>query len=177
MYLLLVVIMAGVAGYFFARSKYSQPVDEAASKVAATSQDYARDASRWTRGLFNRRPKAEQLRAWAAGPGASRLPEDFKTWLAGLTAPEADEFTRALDGYASGLGYDLDKLVKGELESQPARLEAFSEAMVSYSQTYRSTREARLEADQPAATDGKPPAEKAVSRRRSESNETPPAGS
>jgi hypothetical protein len=177
MQLLFIVLIAGIAGYFFARSKYSKPVDDAAGKVAATSQDYANQTSRWTRGLFNRRSKADQLRAWAAGPGAPNFPDDFRTWLAGLTPQEADEFTKALDSYSSGLGYELDKLVKGELDTQPARLQAFTEAIVSYSQTYRKTRDARQEADKPAdvpvdqppAVDGKAPAEKAVSRRRSES--------
>lgn len=180
MELLIFILIAGVAGYFFARSRYSKPVDEAASKVAATTQDYASQTSRWSRGLFNRTTKAEQLRAWAAGPGASNFPEDFKVWLAGLTKEEADQFTRSLDSYASGLGYDLDKLVKGELDSQPTRLQAFTEAIVSYSQTYRKTREARQETSQPPivpadptpAVDGKAPAEKAVSRRRSDAAET-----
>lgn len=179
--LLIIVLIAGIAGYYLARSRYSKPVDEAASKVAATSQDYARQTSRWTRSLFRRSSTAEQLRAWSAGPGAPLLPDDFKVWLAGLTQQEADEFTRAAQSYAASLGYDLDKLVKGELSEQPARQESFVEAIVSYSETYRKTREARQEAgqapevpvEQPPPVDGKPPAEKAVSRRRSESGEAP----
>lgn len=185
MELLILILIAGVAGYFFARSRYSKPVDEAASKVATTTQDYAGQTSRWSRSLFNRTSKAERLRIWAAGPGAANFPEDFKAWLAGLTKEEAEQFTRSLDSYASGLGYDLDKLVKGELDSQPARLQSFTEAIVSYSQTYRKTRDARQEssqppavtADQTPAVDGKAPAEKAVSRRRSESGETSEASS
>lgn len=183
--LIVILIVAGVAGYYLARSKYSKPVDEAASKVATSSQDYASRSGRWIRGLFSQRSKAELLRAWAAGPGAPHLSEDFKTWLASLTPEEADKFTRALDSYSSGLGFNLDKLVKGELDAQPARLQAFTEAVESYSQTYRRTNEARqdagqpaaLPADQPATVDGKAPAEKAVSRRRSEPGETSEASS
>jgi hypothetical protein len=179
MQLFIVVLIAGVAGYFLARSQYSKPVDEAASKVAATSRDYASQASGWARRNFSRQSKAEQLRAWAAGPGASHLPDDVKTWLAGLTPKEADEFTKSLDSYSSGLGYDLDKLVKGELDSQPAQIQVFTEAVVVYSQAYRKAREARQEAeqvtaledDQPPAVDGKTPAEKTVSRRRSDAGE------
>lgn len=179
MELLIVLLIAGVVGYFFARSRFSKPVDDAAGKVASTSKDYASQASGWARGKFGGRSKGEQFRAWAAGPGATHLPEDFKTWLTGLTPAEADEFTKSLDGYASGLGYDLGKLVDGSLDAQPARMQTYVEAVVVYSQAYRKAREARQEAEKASASkeepaapvDGKTPAKKSVSRRHSDSTE------
>jgi hypothetical protein len=47
MQLLVLVLIAGVIGYFVARSKYSKPIDDAAGKVAETSKDATEKARGW----------------------------------------------------------------------------------------------------------------------------------
>lgn len=177
MELIILLLVAGVAGFLLARSRFSKPVDEATDKVTDTTKDYADRTEGWFRSRFGRDRKVEPFRAWAAGAGAVYFQEDFKSWLAGLSPEEARDFTNSLDKYARGLGYDLNQLVDGSMNAQPAKMQVFTEAVVIYSSAYRKAKQARQEAEnpepqskeQPASSDGKTPAEKSVSRRRSES--------
>jgi len=184
MELIILLLVAGVAGYFLARSRFSKPVDNATDKVTETTKDYADRTEGWFSSRFGRDRKVEPFRAWAAGAGATYLPEDFKSWLAGLSPEEARDFTNSLDKYARGLGYDLNQLVDGSMNAQPAKMQVFTEAVVIYSSAYRKAKQARQEVENPepqpgaqskeqaASTDGKTQAEKSVSRRRSDSEPT-----
>jgi hypothetical protein len=184
MWLFLFIVAAGVGGYFFARSRFSKPVEDTASKVGTvtvdTTKQYTGKASSWWQKQFGSGRTSDPFRAWAAGAGSPALPEDFKSWLAGLPEDEAKSFTKSLYDYGKGLDYDFDKLVDGSLDSQPARMQVYVEAVVVYSQAYRKAKQAQKEADaaktEAGATnnssDGKTTAEKSVSRRKSEAPES-----
>jgi len=183
MWLILLLVAAGVGGYFFARSRFSKPVEDTASKVgtvtADTTKEYTGKASSWWQKQFGSGRNSDPFRAWAVGAGAPALPEDFKSWLAGLSDDEAKTFTKSLYDYGKSLDYDFDKLVTGSLDAQPARMQVYVEAVVVYSQAYRKAKLAQKEAEATkteAATsnnspEGKTTAEKSVSRRKSENPE------
>ena len=183
MALIILVIAAVVIGYFLARSRYSDTIDETTGKVSTTSRSWADNASGWVNTRVLRRKSAEPFQEWAAGPGAEQLPNDFKEWLEGLSDEQATEFIRALDKYAASLGYSLTELVEGGYDGKPALMQVFVEAIVIYSQEYRKAREVQqAEADKEDATpvddeasasaDEKKPAKKSPSRRKMEASET-----
>ena len=181
MALIILVIAAVVIGYFLARSRYSDSIDDTAGKVSSTSRSWADSASGWVNTRVLRRKTAEPFREWAAGPGAEQLPNDFSEWLAGLSDEEAAEFTKALDKYSARLGYSLSELVEGDYDGKPALMQVFVEAIVIYSQEYRKAREvqtAEAEKDEAegnedsASADEKKPAEKSTSRRKQATSET-----
>jgi hypothetical protein len=184
MWLILLLVAAGVVGYFFARSRFSKPVEDTASKVGTatveTTKENSGKASSWWQKQFGRGDVSDPLRVWAAGAGATQLPEDFKSWLAGLSEEEAKAFAKSLYDYGKGLGYDFDKLVDGSLGSQPAKMQVYVEAVVVYSQAYRKAKQAQKESETAKAeasaasnsSDGKTAAEKSASRRKSDAPES-----
>ena len=183
MALIILVIVAVVIGYFLARSKYSDSIDETTEKVSSTTRSWADSAGGWVNTKVLRRKSAEPFQEWAAGTGAEYLPDDFKEWLEDLSDAEATDFTRALHEYASSLGYSLNDLVEGGYDSKPALMQVFVEAIVIYSQEYRKAREVQqAEADKEeaapaddeasASADEKKPAEKSTSRRKQGASET-----
>lgn len=172
MTLLLFVITALVIGYFLARGKYSQSIDETAGKVAASSRNWSNRAEGWWQSRIRQSSLADPFREWAAGMGADHLPEDFKTWLDGLSNQEASVFTTALDSYSADLGYSLEELVHGEYDNKPALMQIFVEAIVVYSQEFRKAKEVdnNQTQDQPdSESEDIKPAEKQSSRRRKSS--------
>jgi hypothetical protein len=180
MALIILVIVAVVIGYFLARSRYSDTIDETAEKVSSTSRSWADSAGGWVNTRVLRRKSSEPFREWAAGPGAEQLPDDFKEWLEGLSDEETTEFIQSLDKYSASLGYSLDELVEGGYEAKPAMMQVFVEAIVIYSQEYRKAREVHqtevekedTPEDDEASAEEKKPAEKSVSRRKQGSAET-----
>lgn len=185
MELLIVLILAALAGYFLAGSRYRKNVDNAAETAVATSKSWTSKAGGWWSNRFGRQKEADAFREWAAGPGDAYLPDDFKSWLASLSDEDAKTFTHSLEGYASGLGFDLKKVVKGELNNQPALLQVFVEAVVVYSGAYRKARQVHQETESasveepssPAEETEKKTAEKSVSRRKSDAGDVPEAAS
>jgi hypothetical protein len=180
MELLILIGAAGLIGYFFARSRYSKHVDNAAESVSNSSREYAGKTSSWWQRNFGGGRQTEPFEAWVAGSGDSLLPDEFKTWFAGLSENERKDFTHALDGYLKGLGYDLDQLFDDSLANQPALLQSYVEAVVVYSDAFRKAQEASQETESEPETegekspsaDGKKPAEKTTSRRRSGSSKS-----
>ncbi len=61
MELFLLLLIAGIAGYWLARSKFSRSVDQAASKVSETSRGAVDRAGGWARGLFGRKKPSEAV--------------------------------------------------------------------------------------------------------------------
>jgi len=62
MQLLILVLIAGVAGYYLSRSKLSKPIDDAADRVADVSRGAADTVEGWGRNLFRRKaPRSEQV--------------------------------------------------------------------------------------------------------------------
>jgi hypothetical protein len=179
MELIVILFLAALAGYLLAGSRYRKYVDRAAETTATTSKSWTSRAVGWWNSRFGRQKEANAFRDWAAGPGSGYLPDDFKTWLAGLSDDEAKSFTHSLESYASGLGFDLNKVVKGDLNNQPALLQVFVEAVVVYSGAYRKARQVQQEAGAVSVEEGSPPveepekktAEKSVSRRKSDTGE------
>lgn len=55
MQLLILLIIAGVIGYFIARSRFSKPIDSATEKVADASRGAADKAEGWWRRTFSRK--------------------------------------------------------------------------------------------------------------------------
>jgi hypothetical protein len=75
MELLLLLALAGVGGYFLARSKFSKNIDGATGKVSDTSRELAGKAADWGRGVLKRNPKpAEEAPAEAASTPAGPEP-------------------------------------------------------------------------------------------------------
>jgi hypothetical protein len=183
MALIILVIAAVVIGYFLARSRYSETIDDTADRVSTTSRSWADSAGGWVNTRVLRRKTAEPFREWAAGPGAEQFPDDFNEWLAGLSNEDAKDFVQALDKYAASLGYSLTDLVEGGYDGNPALMQVFVEAIVIYSQEYRKAREVQqAEAEKDAdenevsedanVADEKQPAEKNTSRRKRATSET-----
>jgi hypothetical protein len=61
MELILLLLIAGIAGYWLAGSRFSKSVDEAASKVSETTRGAADQAGGWARGLFSRKKPSEDV--------------------------------------------------------------------------------------------------------------------
>jgi len=55
MQLILLLLTAGVAGYFLARSRFSEPIDDTAEKVAQTSRGWVDRVGDWWRRSFGKR--------------------------------------------------------------------------------------------------------------------------
>ncbi len=58
MELFLLLIVAGLAGYWLAGSKYSKPIEESAGKLTDVSRDAAEKTGGWFRRLFKRKEQA-----------------------------------------------------------------------------------------------------------------------
>ena len=55
MQLLILVLIAGVVGYFIARSRLSKPIDDASGKVAETSRSMADKTEGWWKRTFGKK--------------------------------------------------------------------------------------------------------------------------
>jgi len=179
MTLLIFIIIAVVIGYFFARSRYSQSISDSAGKVASSSRSWSGRADDWWQSRVMKRSLVGPFKAWAAGAGADLLPDDFKSWLAGLSDQDARDFTQALDSYSSDLGYSLKDLVEDEYANKPALMSVFVEAIVVYSQEFRKVKEVDEvpdpeveEEDKPEAEKAKPAARQSSRRRKGPAAET-----
>ena len=65
MELILLIVIAGLVGYWLSRSRFSKSIDQATGKVSETSRDAAGKATGWVRGLFggNKAPADEVVDA------------------------------------------------------------------------------------------------------------------
>lgn len=179
MQLLILLVIAGVGGYFLARSRYGKTIDETTQKVASSSESLIDRARSWWRSRFGRKQPQNAFLAWATGSGAGNFPEDLRIWWQSLSPDEGEQFTRSLSSYAEGLGFHLDELISGSMDAKPALLKVFVEAVVVYSQEYRKARQAQAEAEnaeadqpddtkegEPSSSEGNLVAEKQASRRK-----------
>lgn len=55
MELLLLLLVAGLGGYILARSRFSEPIDDAAETVSETSKSWVGSAQNWWRERFGTR--------------------------------------------------------------------------------------------------------------------------
>jgi hypothetical protein len=58
MQLLFLLLVAGVVGYFIARSRLSKPIDDASGKVAETSRSMADKTEGWWKRTFGKKDQA-----------------------------------------------------------------------------------------------------------------------
>ena len=173
LFILILVFMS--LGYFLAR------VD--AEREAASPVEQPSGKASWWRRRFGQGGLARRFRAWVLGSGATLFPEEFRNWLASLAKAEGEDFIQALDSYLTGLGFSLKQGIKGDLDRDPRMKSVFVEAIVVYRQAYRKAKKANKEAEeqgdgqaeQNPGDNGKKPAEKSVSRRRSEAELLPEA--
>ena len=146
MYLLTLLVLFILLGYLLASSRFGERLDSATSRTSASSKRWlSRQGERW-RGLFKRSEPADEFRLWALGAGAGLFPPDFKTWLSGLSGPEARDFHLSLDEFADSLGFSLRQLIEGGLDQDPRMRQVFVEAIVVYSPAYRRARQAQQQA-------------------------------
>jgi hypothetical protein len=146
MYLLTLLILFILLGYLLAGSRFGERLDSATGKTTASSKRWlSRVGERW-RSFFKRSEPTDTFRLWALGAGAGLFPQDFKTWLSGLSPAEAREFHLALDEYADSLGFNLAQLIDGGLDQDPIMRQVFVEAIVVYSPAYRRARQAQQQA-------------------------------
>ena len=179
MYLLVFLIGFGVVGYYLARTSFAVRAEQRAGHAAHAPQRWGENLTDWWRNRFGKQPPADPFITWVSNQGASYFPEDFNTWVAGLSTREADAFTQALQDYTGGLGFDLSTLTDNSLQNKPALMQVYVEAVVIYSQAYRRAKESRQKAEQneadkqevKKAKEGKKTAEKQASRRRGENPE------
>jgi hypothetical protein len=62
MQLLFLILVAGVVGYFIARSRLSKPIDDATGKVAESSRSVADKTEGWWRRTFGKKDQtADQV--------------------------------------------------------------------------------------------------------------------
>ena len=169
--LIILVLVFAVLGYFLGVSRLGKQVDRATEQLALTTGKVADNLeSRW-KSLLKRPKPGEAFRNWVAGAGASLFPEEFKAWLKGLSAQEAQEFSTALGEYSNSLGFSVNKLVDGGLDQDPILRQVFVEAVVVYSSAYRKAKTARQQSEAKESKkaplpDGEiKPAEKSASRR------------
>jgi hypothetical protein len=146
MQLILLILLGGIAGYFIARSKFSQKIDSTTEEVTKKTKELTSKATSWTLNVVPWKKSSNEIIDWVTkGDGSELFPEEFKTWLSGLSEEEAKDFTRSLKVYADSLDLDLSKLSTGELANKPALLQTYVEAVVVYSQAYRKAKEAQEE--------------------------------
>jgi hypothetical protein len=185
MQLIIILIIAGIIGYFLSGSRYGEKIEQSTGKISETSESLLDRSKKWLRDRFGRQKPEENFVFWATGAGSAHFPQEFKDWLKGLTPEEAERFTRALASYADGLNFDLDELVSGEMDDKPALMQVFVEAVVVYSHEYRKAQEAQTEANkadkekstqkkgaEASQADGKAVAEKQPSRRKGAMEDT-----
>ncbi len=168
MQLILLLILFGVVGYWLANTGFRDKVNRVSDRASSTSWKWSQRMRGWWSARFSGTPDANALRAWVEGTGADDFPESFKEWFLGLTAPEAEAFTAALDEYADGLGYNLAQLVAGGLQHKPGLKQVFVEAIVVYSDAYRKAKQAKEDAEEEEKSEEaeKKAAKKSPSRRR-----------
>lgn len=58
MELIILLLIAGVGGYFLANSRYSKRIDETGEQITTASRTAAEKAETWGRGLFSKSKKA-----------------------------------------------------------------------------------------------------------------------
>jgi hypothetical protein len=93
MQLLFLLLVAGVVGYFIARSRLSKPIDDATDKVAESSRSVADKTEGWWRRTFGKKDQAaEQVIEGSAVDAAPQPAEKQASRRKSAdTTPEASE--------------------------------------------------------------------------------------
>lgn len=172
MSLIIMLVLAGLLGYWLARSRAGENLNRRASDLADQAREAGSRSSAWIGQRLGLARKPRSLRTWAAE--SPDLSEDVRVWLVSLNDEEAAAFTLALNNHAETLGLNLARLFSGELDDNDEQRKVYVEAVSIYSQAYRKAREiSQEEAPSPnpvglegEVVEGKVVAEKKPSRRR-----------
>ena len=177
--LLLLFLVFAALGYILGITRFGRKADRTTEQVTVASKRLAgRLGERWKTtfgpGAFGKDFKTYATSPFPAGAAAS-FPADFKSWLSALSDRDLTDFVKSLADYSHTLGYNLSELVAGGLDGDPRLRQVFVEAITVYSSAYRKARQAHQTAEaeaedetlQPDGGNGKIPAEKASSRRKS----------
>jgi hypothetical protein len=178
MQLLILLFIAGIIGYFLARSQYGKKIDETTLKITSLSEGLIDQTRDWWRRRFGKKQRNITFLDWATGSGAVYFPDDLRIWWQSFS-PDEESNLPDLNSYADSLDFHLEELVSGGLDTKPALMKVFVESVVVYSHEYRRARQAqakaeKAEGDQPvditegesSPLDKNPVAEKQVSRRK-----------
>lgn len=174
MYLILLLVLFGVAGYLLARSRAGKTIDETAAKVVDQARDLGEKSYAWMGDRLPGGKTPANIQEWAAG--AEDIPAELKTWITSLSPEEAAAFAKALNNHARSLGLDTGLVLSEKLADKPEQRKVYIDAVAAYSQAYQKAQEInRQEAAAQAAevlegevVEGKSVAEKATSRRKQE---------
>jgi hypothetical protein len=173
MELVILLILALVAGYFIASSRYRKSIDG----VGDTTRKWWDNSRAWVSGRLGR-GSGNEFVTWVNGPGNDQMPEDFVTWLNGLSEQGANDFTVKLEKYMQGLGYNLSALVGGSLDAQPSIMQVFVETIVVYSNEYKKAKEVHENpTDEEAALAEEEPVQKPARKKASRRKAQPAASS
>lgn len=187
MFLILLLVLIAVLGYYLARWNFDRKASQAAQSLSSKAVEVGGDVQKGVIKLTRREKKtAAGFVTWANGPGTQDLPADFNSWWSSQSVDEQKAFSEALTDYTDGLGLKLVELTSGRLDNQPEYKSVFVETLVIYSNAYRKVAKAK---DQPKTAASKEagdtasapaaemqPAEKAPSR-RSQGGQAEPAPS
>jgi hypothetical protein len=93
MQLLFLILVAGVVGYFIARSRLSKPIDDASGKVAETSRSVADKTEGWWRRTFGKKDQAADQVIEGSAVDASPQPAEKQASRrkSADTTPESSE--------------------------------------------------------------------------------------
>lgn len=147
MYLILLLIVFLVLGFFLSRSRFSNSIDGSTKKAANTTRVLAVRNKNWWSARFGRRRGNHSFIEWVNGRGGKYLPGEFTSWFFTLSERQTENFVSTLADYMLGLGFELRKLSDGSLDNKPALLQIYVEAVVIYSNAYRKAKEAQKEAE------------------------------
>jgi hypothetical protein len=173
MILILLLVAVGFLAYYLARRDVDKKTVEASRGISAKAKAVGGDFQGRVKAMTGK-GKPEDFIAWAAGPGAQELPEDFNNWFSGLSEADKKSFSKALAEYVDSLGMSLTTLTSGRIDQQPDFKSVFVETLVIYSSAYRKIAEAKNKPEKAKApttdnSEAQPgeikPAEKAPSRR------------
>ena len=179
MYLLLLIFIFGLIGYFLAESRVGNKIDEAAVDASDSSKRLFRRTVDGTCALFGIKPLFNRFDVWVNTIGSDLLAPEFVSWYTNLSDGEARSFLKSLSAHMKSLGFRLKELVDGSLDKDPVLRQVFVETIVVYSQEFRKVKQARQEVDTDESEDaasekeaeGKKKAKKSSSRRKTQTND------
>jgi hypothetical protein len=93
MQLVLLLLIAGVGGYFLARSRFSEPIDDTAEKVAQTSRGWVDRAGDWWRQRFGKRPEVVDVESREPDEGEEEVQAAAKRPSRRKSEDESEEKT------------------------------------------------------------------------------------
>lgn len=156
MTLIVLLVLAGILGYWLARTRTGERLSQRAGELAGQARNLGGRSTDWVGQRLGLSRKPRSLRTWAAE--SPDLSSEVRSWLVSLNDEQAAAFALALNNHAETLGLDLNRLFSGELDDDEQQRKVYVEAVSIYSQAYRKAREISQE-EAPSASQHKPEGE------------------